>query len=55
MVAPCWLIEGMNKFCRLIPARREVAERMEILRLQLEPTRRWKLLGEYADVIEELH
>jgi hypothetical protein len=55
VVAPCWLIEGMNKFCRLIPARREFAERMEILRLQLEPTRRWKLLGEYADVIEELH
>ena len=27
---------------------------MEVLREQLDLTRRWKPLGEYADVIEEL-
>jgi hypothetical protein len=54
VAASRWLIEGTNKFCRLIPARRELADRMEVLREQLDLTRRWKPLGEYADVIEEL-
>lgn len=54
VAAPRWLIEGTKQFCRLIPARREFADRMEVLREQLDLTRRWKPLGEYADVIEEL-
>ena len=54
VAAPRWLLDGLKRFRRLIPAREEWATRMETLRRRLDEERGWKPLVEFSEMVDEL-